>query len=132
MLFSINEHDARPVYLQIAVQVKEQITRGELKPGDELPSVRDLAESLGINMHTVRHAYNVLREQKIVAMRLGQGTRVAKLRSTPAGSREIAGSIGKRLEELISEAYLMGLRPDDFRKLVEDKLSNKGKQEDEI
>lgn len=127
MLLSINENDTRPVYLQIAVQVKQQIMRGELKPGDELPSVRDLAESLGINMHTVRHAYNVLREQKIVVMRLGQGTKVAKLRNAPAGSHEIAEGIGRRLDELITEAYLLGLRAEDFRRLVEDKLKQKGK-----
>lgn len=127
MLISINENDDRPVYLQIAVRIKEQIMRGELKPGDYLPSVRDLAESLGINMHTVRHAYNVLREQKIVVMRLGQGTKVARLPGVRAGSREINESIGRRLDELITEACLLGMRPEDFRSLVEDKLKQKGK-----
>ena len=48
MLISIDEQDNRPIYLQIIIQVKEQIQNGELRPGDELPSVRELAESLGL------------------------------------------------------------------------------------
>ena len=47
MLLSVNEQDPRPVYVQIINQVKEQIQRGNLKSGDELPSVRELAASLG-------------------------------------------------------------------------------------
>ena len=56
MLIYIDEDDSRPIYLQIMFQIKEQIRDGELKPGDELPSVRELADSLGINLHTVHHA----------------------------------------------------------------------------
>ena len=52
MLLSINEKDSRPIYLQIIGQIKEQVSNGTLKSGDELPSVRELANSLGINMHT--------------------------------------------------------------------------------
>jgi len=77
MLLSINDQDPRPVYVQIVNQIKEQIQRGILKPGDELPSVRELSESLGINLHTVRRAYVVLRDQKLLVFRLGQQAKVA-------------------------------------------------------
>lgn len=118
MLLSINDQDPRPVYVQIVNQIKEQIQRGSLKSGDELPSVRELAASLGINMHTVRRAYGVLRDQKILVFRLGQQAKVAKLRSQPASSEEVAAAIGERLRELTTEAFLLGLSPDDFRNLV--------------
>ncbi|HWR71522.1 MAG TPA: GntR family transcriptional regulator [Dehalococcoidia bacterium] len=118
MLLSIDEQDPRPVYVQIVSQIKEQIQRGGLKPGDELPSVRELAASLGINMHTVRRAYVVLRDQRLLVFRLGQQARVAKLRSRPASSEEVAAALGERLQELITEAFLLGLSPDDFRNLV--------------
>jgi GntR family transcriptional regulator len=48
MILSIDENDNRPIYQQITGQIKEQVSRGILQPGTELPSVRDLAESLGI------------------------------------------------------------------------------------
>jgi len=118
VLLSINEQDPRPVYVQIVNQIKEQIQRGNLKSGDELPSVRELAASLGINMHTVRRAYGVLRDQKILAFRLGQQAKVAKLRSQPASGEEVAAVLGERLQELLTEAFLLGLSPDDFRNLV--------------
>lgn len=125
MLISINDQDARPVYIQIANQIKDQIQRGELNPGDELPSVRDLAESLGINMHTVRHAYSILRGQKIVVFRLGQQAKVAKLRSQPASSKEIEEVIEGRLSELLTESFLLGLTPDDFLNIVKKQLSKR-------
>lgn len=77
MLLSINEKDSRPIYLQIIGQVKEQVSSGSLHPGDELPSVRELADSLGINMHTVRNAYLKLRDQGIINLRLGRKARIA-------------------------------------------------------
>jgi GntR family transcriptional regulator len=128
MLLTINDQDPRPVYLQIANQVKEQIMRGDLKQGDELPSVRDVAESLGINMHTVRHAYGVLRDQKIVVIRLGQQARVAKLRSGPPTAEEAGLVIGERLKELITEAYLMGMSTGDFRQMVDEHIKKQGMQ----
>ena len=118
MLLSINEQDPRPVYVQLVNQIKEQIQRGSLKPGDELPSVRELASSLGINMHTVRRAYGVLRDQKILVFRLGKQAKVARLRNEPASNEEVARIIGDRLQELITEAFLLGLSPDDFLNLV--------------
>lgn len=126
MLLTINEQDVRPVYLQLANQVKEQILSGELKPGDELPSVRELADSLNINMHTVRHAYQVLREQGLVIMRLGQQARIARLRSNPPSREEVIAVIGTRIKELIMEAYLMGLPPDELRSLIDEQINNAG------
>ena len=122
MLLSINDQDPRPVYVQIVNQIKGQIQKGNLKPGDELPSVRELSASLGINMHTVRRAYGVLRDQKILAFRLGQQAKVAKLRTQPAGREEIAVVLEGRLQELITEAFILGLSPEDFRNVVNNQI----------
>jgi GntR family transcriptional regulator len=128
MLLSINDHDPRPVYIQIVNQVKEQVRGGGLKSGDELPSVRELAASLGINMHTVRRAYGVLRDQKLLVFRLGQQAKVAKLRSQPASSEEIAATLGERLQELVTEAFLLGLSRDDFHKIVDQQINRSIKE----
>ncbi len=110
------------MYLQIMIQVKEQIQNGDLRPGDELPSVRELAESLGINLHTVHRAYQKLRDQGIISLRLGQRAKVAKLRRMPARREEVQSVLIGRLRELITEAYYLGLSPEDFRKLVDEQL----------
>ena len=124
MLITINDSDIRPVYLQIIDQVKEQIQKGYLKPGDELPSFRELAQSLRINMHTVRHAYDELRNQGILVYRLGQRARVVRKRNKKPGRVEIEQKIGKKVEYLLTEAFLLGLSGEDFRNVVEEKIKN--------
>lgn len=65
-----------PMYQQIAAQVRAARDCGALAPGAALPSVRDLAEQLGVNRNTVAHAYALLRAAGVVAGRAGQGSRV--------------------------------------------------------
>ena len=121
MLLSINEKNSRPIYLQIISQVKEQVSSGSVQPGDELPSVRELANSLGINMHTVRSAYLKLRDQGIINLRLGRKARIAR-RQTADNSTMAGVDISEQLRELIVDALLSGLSPDSVRELVNQQL----------
>ena len=118
MLISINERDPRPIYMQIARQIKEQIQTEELHRGDELPSVRELAESLGINLHTVRRGYQELSDAGLLSVRLGRRARV--LRSTPSGRipDEIRASFVDRVRELLVDGLLVGFSADELRELV--------------
>ena len=122
MWLSIDDKDNRPIYVQIIGQIKEQIGRGTLQPGDELPSVRELADSLGINMHTVRSAYLKLRDQGIIDLRLGRRAKIARLR-TPEPDAKSKAAIAARFKELITDALLMGMSPDNLQKLVEQQLA---------
>jgi GntR family transcriptional regulator len=121
MFISIDENDTRPLYLQIIGQIREQVGKGTLQPGDELPSVRELANSLGINLHTVRSAYLKLREQGIITLRLGRRARIACIQP-PVHTADVEADIGVHLQELITDALLMGLTPDRFRKIVIEQL----------
>ena len=118
MLISIDEKDGRPLYLQITGQIKEQVRKGILRPGDELPSVRELAESLEINMHTVRNAYLKLRDQGVITMRLGRKARIARL-DQPVNALEMENDIKVRLNELITDALVMGYAPEDLHSLLD-------------
>ena len=129
MLISLRDDDARPIYSQIVSDIKEQIRAGTIVPGDELPSVRELADSLGINLHTVHKAYQVLREQGIVHLRLGRRAKVAQVRTMPADPGEVDG-LGDRLDELITEAFHLGLSEAQFRELVDGLLTATGDKEE--
>ena len=118
MLISISQSDARPIYAQIAAAVKEQIRDGRLRPGDELPGVRELAGSLGINLHTVHRAYRMLKDEGIIYLRLGQRARVAPLRQSPVSRERIDSVLVPRISELITEAFHLGLSRQEFRRLV--------------
>jgi GntR family transcriptional regulator len=123
MFIAIDDNDPRPVYLQIAASIKEQIQKGMLKPGDELPSVRNLARDLGINLHTARHAYQLLREQGVVQLRLGSRARIAPLRAAPADRMEIEKKVAPRLRELVTDAFHLGITPQQFRQLVNEVIA---------
>jgi GntR family transcriptional regulator len=123
MFITIDNNDPRPVYIQIAAAIKEQIQQGMLQPGDELPSVRDLARDLDINLHTARHAYQLLREQGVVLLRLGSRARIASLREAPADRSEIERKVAPRLRELVTDAFHLGITPQQFRQLVNEVIS---------
>lgn len=70
-LIRLNEESAAPKYMQIAEQVREFVATGQLRPGDQLPSVRQLASDLGVNVNTVLAAYRALEAEEIVLVRHG-------------------------------------------------------------
>jgi DNA-binding transcriptional regulator YhcF (GntR family) len=123
MLIAIDESDPRPLYQQIVAQVKDQVQRGDLKPGDEMPSVRDLANSLGINLHTVRSAYIRLRDQGVIDLRLGRRARIARQRIGAANTSEAERSLGPQVRDLLADAFLLGLSTEDIHALL-DKYSS--------
>jgi len=63
-----------PIFEQIAKNVHQMLARGALKPGDKLPSARDLAARLSVNPNTIVHAYNQLEAQDVIEKRRGLGT----------------------------------------------------------
>ena len=121
MLLSINENDIRPIYQQLAGQVREQVSKGILKPGDIMPSVRELSDSLGVNMHTVRRAYLLLRDHGISDLRLGRKVRISSRNRVPV-TNDAMKDIKVRLEELVTDALLLGISPEELVDMVNRQL----------
>lgn len=65
---------SKPIYLQIADHVFQKIIREELKPGDKLPSVREMAVLMGVNPNTIQRTYSEMERMGVVETRRGQGT----------------------------------------------------------
>ena len=117
MLITIDEKDSRPIYQQIVSQVREQVRSGIMKPGDELPSVRELADNLNVNMHTVRSAYLKLRDQGVINLRLGRRAKIAQFQASLAyGGMEEA--LKRRVRNLKNDALSAGLSQEDLIDLV--------------
>ena len=91
--------------------------------------MRELARNLGVNLHTVHRAYQLLRDQSVITLRLGRRARVAPLRRRPAGRRAVEARLGRRLRELITEAYHLGLSPADLRRLLDKALRTQDKRD---
>ena len=93
--------DDRPVYVQIADDLRDRIRAGEYTPGDRLPSVQDLSERYRVARETIRQAIDVLRGEKLVAAQSTRGVFVLKEPGEPEPSpeyRQLAEQI-RRLEE---------------------------------
>jgi len=124
MLIVLPENSDLPLYRQITEAIKEQLFTGDLRPGDELPPVRLLAESLGINLHTVRHAYQILAAEGIIVMGLGRRTRIRPRPASPA-NKETKTLLRRRWKELERDAYLRGLDREQFTNFIQTMLQRK-------
>ena len=90
MVITVDKLSDAPLYLQLRDAVIAGIASGELRPGDALPSVRSLAEDLGINLHTVNKAYATLRDEGYVIMLGRRGAYVADAPADPAAGMDEA------------------------------------------
>jgi GntR family transcriptional regulator len=77
-MFDINPIDAAPIWRQIEEGMRRMISLGSLRPGDSVPSVRDLAKDLRVNPNTVARAYQRLTDAGVFAVKRGEGTFVAE------------------------------------------------------
>jgi GntR family transcriptional regulator len=113
MRFAINPSSAEPVYAQIARQAREAVARGTLRPGDQLPTVRELAIELLINPNTIAAAYREMERAGLVHTQRGRGTFVAEIQS-PASSAERRRQLQKHVEALLTEATHLGLSEEEI------------------
>ena len=124
MFISIRESDPMPIYLQIVRQIKEQILVGELCDGEELPSVRELGDALGISLHTARSAYRVLSDEGLLRIRLGKKTRIAAAPASREGAFRGDGkvAIAERVRDVVVDALLFGFDASGIHGLVDREL----------
>ena len=123
MLLTIDFESSIPIYLQIRSSIVEGIATGLLKSGDPLPSVRNLALELSINMHTVNKAYTLLKSEGYVMIYRQRGVVVCTdgLKDSNKLYRELLSSV---LRPIISEAVSRGLSCDEFIKIVKSHFSD--------
>ena len=114
MLISIDPN-AGAVYDQIADAITVQIASGETTQGARLPAARDLAEALGLNVHTVLHAYQRLRDDGLVELRRGRGAIV--IGATAVGELQDAVAVAVRVAKAsqLGEAALVALIRKGYR-----------------
>lgn len=132
MVIRIDQSDEAPIYLQIRDQIIEGIARGELSSGDSLPSVRQLAADLGINLHTVNKAYAVLRDEGYVAMRGRKGAFIANAQSIGAPSHQTIGDerMASGIYRLALEHRARGGTPESFMTIAKSQVAHAFETED--
>lgn len=112
MLLALDSTTGTPLAEQIAAQVRGGVARGEIRPGERLPSARDLGVSLGVNMHTVLRAYAALRDEGLLDLRRGRG---AVIRGSTRPEFEALSVLAR---DLLDRARHLGLSTDDVITLI--------------
>jgi GntR family transcriptional regulator len=122
MMFKVDLTSHRPVYLQIIEEVKQAVATGELKPGDQLPTVRHLAADQRVNFNTVARAYRLLDEEGIISTQHGRGTYILSPSSAKDTKKLKQQQLALLVEHFIEEMEKLGASPREVNEIVAEQL----------
>lgn len=112
MLLDLDFNSDVPIYTQIREQIIKSIASGDLKINESLPSVRNMASEIGVNLHTVNKAYNLLKDEGYINIDRRKG---AVVNSLPLQKNETNDkNIKSNLDLLVAQSYLLGISREEF------------------
>lgn len=121
MHFRLNPNSGVPIYLQLMEQIKHGVETGALRPGDQLPGIRKLAESLVMNPNTVAKAFRELEHEGYIEVRHGAGAFISERPNTS----EVHNRLDRArplMEKAVVQARQLGLTDEEIRRLMEAEL----------
>ena len=125
-------HSGLPIYTQIVNQIQSQLVNKVLKPGEQLPTVRALAQELRVNFNTVARAYRILDEARIISTQQGRGTYITEVPPPEVSEKLRHESLTALTQRFIAEAFRLGFSEREVSQMVRDnlKLSKEAHVED--
>ena len=127
----MNFKDNRPIYVQIADRIGEEVVRGVLTPDARVPAVRDYAARLEVNVNTVMRAFELLQGAGIIYNRRGIGYFVAADARARVASMRRERFLRDDVPEFFKQAELLGFTADDVARLYAAYLDDKGEKKSE-
>ncbi|WP_343641282.1 GntR family transcriptional regulator [Roseateles sp.] len=125
LIFSINTGSAEPIYRQLVEQLRRRVASGQLVAGQEIPSVREVAQALAVNPMTVSKAFGLMEAEGLVERRRGLPMVVAAQHQKAMRTRGRVELLRPALEKAAAEARQLELPPEQvlslFKALLEDK-----------
>jgi GntR family transcriptional regulator len=114
----ISKADGRPMYLQIMEQIRQRVAVGDWRPGQDIPSIRQLAMDLQVSVITVKRAYLELERDGVIVTQQGRGSSVAP---DAVSSRQLyTEDLAQRLEQAVRLGAAIGLSPDELATRLRD------------
>jgi GntR family transcriptional regulator len=122
LMLQIDFRSGLPIYTQIVNQVQAQVAGGVLQPGDQLPTVRALAEELRVNFNTVARAYRILDEARIISTQQGRGTYITEIPPPKVTERLRREALEALTQRYITEAMRLEFSKAEISEMIKDQL----------
>ena len=116
-VFTVDPHSGVPIYLQLIEQVKRSVALGVLAPGEQLPTVKQLATDLTINPNTVARVYRELERDGVIETSPGRGSFIRANGGVGDAKRAAADVAAAAIDSAVREAKSLGLNPADAHDL---------------
>jgi len=117
-------HSGLPIYTQIVNQIQSQLVNKIIKHGDQLPTVRALAQELRVNFNTVARAYRILDEARIISTQQGRGTYIIEIPPLDVSEKLRHESLTALTQRFITEAFRLGFSEREVSQMVRDSLKS--------
>ncbi|MBN1370331.1 MAG: GntR family transcriptional regulator [Anaerolineaceae bacterium] len=130
--FELDFRTGAPIYEQIVEQVRNRIDSGALRPGDQLPTVRQLALELRVNFNTIARAYRILDEAGLISTQQGRGTYILEPDTPEAQSRLRRARLDDLISSLLSDASRHGYTLEEISEEVHAQLQIRREHDTEI
>jgi len=112
----ISQADPRPLYLQVIEQVRRRVAVGDLPPGTELPSIRELAAALKVSVITIKRAYMELERDGVISTRQGKGSVVSEQPGLQSSLQ--AEEMRDHLQQAVSLGLLLGICKTEMQRRI--------------
>lgn len=123
MKLHIEPGSKAPIYIQVEEQIRSLIAAGQLKPGDQLPTIRELAADLRVNYNTIARVYLDLDRDGIISTQRGRGTFVAGTPNAEQMARVRRGKLQAIVHSALDEARTLGYAPSEIAGVFEEELA---------
>jgi GntR family transcriptional regulator len=120
--FPIDHKSGVPIYIQIMNHVKHLIATGVLTPGQQLPTIRQLAVDITVNLNTVAHAYAELEREGLLTIQRGRGTFIAAPENGPDLTQMRDSKLQTLVDNLFAEALGLGYDVQEVQRAVVDQV----------
>jgi GntR family transcriptional regulator len=134
MNLEIDFRSGIPIYLQVVERIKERLASGQLKPGDQLPTVRSLALDLRVNFNTIARAYRIMDEAGIISTQQGRGTYILEAPPPEILGNMRTDALADLTRRYIADAERLGAQPNELARILTEQMKRRnayGAQSDE-
>jgi GntR family transcriptional regulator len=122
--FSLDFRSGIPIYTQVVEHIRQEVLNGDLKPGDQLPTVRQMAQDLRVNFNTIARAYRLLDEAGIISTQQGRGTYILSLPPPDVAEEMRRKTLRAMVHQHLVDASRLGADPEEVMQFLQEQVDH--------